>query len=386
MVAWWKGENNFLDSVGANDAIPENGVGFGPGEFGTAFNLSSGQFMVANSATPSSLDVGQGPGLTFEEWINPTTVTAEEMLFEYERILGSGSGSDSGIGFAIHADSGGILYANLVDTNSISHEIESPSGLLVPGVWQHVALTYDKASGTGAIYINGVAVTVLNLGSFTTITSFTNLLLGARTLFASVGSPASQYSGEMDEISLYSRALSASEIQTIYQNGSAGKCYTPTAPFITTQPTNQAVELGGTAHFVVVAGGTPPLAYQWIFDGTNIANATNASLTLSSVQLTNAGNYSVMITNVYGSTNSSTAILDLTTNSICETAGIVAWWKGENNFLDSVGDNDATPENGVGFGPGEGRNRLQPQQWPIYGCQFSDFLKPGCWSGAWPYI
>ena len=179
----------------------------------------------------------------------------------------------------------------------------------MPGVWQHVALTYDKASGTGAIYINGVAVTTINLGSFTPITGFTNLLIGARTLFASVGSPASQYSGEMDEISLYGRALSAAEIQTIYQLGSAGKRYTPTPPFIIAQPTNQAVQIGGTAVFAITAGGTPILGYQWSFNGTNIANATNATLTLANVQLTNTGSYLVLVTNGYGTTNSTNAVL-----------------------------------------------------------------------------
>ena len=67
--------------------------------------------------------------------------------------------------------------------------------------------------------------------------------------------------------------------------------------------------VGGTAIFTVDAIGTTPLFYQWSFDGTNIDNATNATLTLTNVQLTQAGNYAVVVTNVLGSATSSNAIL-----------------------------------------------------------------------------
>jgi subtilase family serine protease len=80
-------------------------------------------------------------------------------------------------------------------------------------------------------------------------------------------------------------------------------------PVITSQPTNQTVVVGGTASFSVMASGTPPLNYQWNFNGTNLAGATNATLTLTNVQLSQAGNYAVLVTNVYGSVTSSNAVL-----------------------------------------------------------------------------
>ena len=61
--------------------------------------------------------------------------------------------------------------------------------------------------------------------------------------------------------------------------------------------------------FTVAATGTAPLSYRWLFNGTNFAGATNAILTLTNVQLTNAGNYSVVVTNVVGSVTSSNAVL-----------------------------------------------------------------------------
>jgi len=81
------------------------------------------------------------------------------------------------------------------------------------------------------------------------------------------------------------------------------------SPVITMQPTNQVVGEGGTATFSVIASGTPPLSYQWHFNGTNLAAATNASLTLTNVLTNQAGSYSVTATNTFGSTNSQAATL-----------------------------------------------------------------------------
>jgi alpha-tubulin suppressor-like RCC1 family protein len=77
------------------------------------------------------------------------------------------------------------------------------------------------------------------------------------------------------------------------------------APAIVTQPTNQIVLRGNNATFTVMASGTAPLAYQWWLDGTTVlVGATNASLTLTNVQTTNSGNYSVVVTSLAGSVTS----------------------------------------------------------------------------------
>jgi len=74
-------------------------------------------------------------------------------------------------------------------------------------------------------------------------------------------------------------------------------------------PTNLVAGLGLDATFTVTATGTPPLAYQWQFNGTNLAGATTTSLTISNVQPANAGTYQVVVTNLYGTANSSSALL-----------------------------------------------------------------------------
>jgi hypothetical protein len=85
-------------------------------------------------------------------------------------------------------------------------------------------------------------------------------------------------------------------------------------PAITTQPTNQTVYIGSTASFSVVASGTLPLSYQWKFNTTNLVGATNATLWLTNIQPNQAGNYAVLVSNLYGSVLSSNAVL--TVNSL----------------------------------------------------------------------
>ena len=82
-------------------------------------------------------------------------------------------------------------------------------------------------------------------------------------------------------------------------------------PAITLPPQNQTVLAGQGAAFSVSATGTPPLNYQWLFNGTNISGATTNPFSVSNVQTTNSGNYSVVVTNFSGSVTSSAASLTI---------------------------------------------------------------------------
>ncbi len=109
-------------------------------------------------------------------------------------------------------------------------------------------------------------------------------------------------------------------------------------PAITAQPQSLSVPAGQSATFGVTATGTAPLAYQWCFNGTNLAGATTNPFTLLAVQATNAGNYSVVITNVAGSVTSAVAGLTLTvqdTNPPATNLLVIARW----NFNSLVPDN-----------------------------------------------
>jgi DNA-binding beta-propeller fold protein YncE len=81
-------------------------------------------------------------------------------------------------------------------------------------------------------------------------------------------------------------------------------------PIIMQQPANQAAAVGANVIFTVGVVGGAPFAYQWNSNSIAIFGATNATLTLADVSLSGSGgNYSVLVSNVYGSELSSNAVL-----------------------------------------------------------------------------
>ena len=89
-------------------------------------------------------------------------------------------------------------------------------------------------------------------------------------------------------------------------------------PAITTQPQNLAVKVTSNATFTVTATGIPSPAYQWCFNGTNIQGATGTSYTRTNAQYTDAGSFSVVVTNLAGSITSSNAALSILTASAAQ--------------------------------------------------------------------
>jgi formylglycine-generating enzyme required for sulfatase activity len=83
-------------------------------------------------------------------------------------------------------------------------------------------------------------------------------------------------------------------------------------PAITTQPANKTVTPGSAVTLNVVATGSG-LSYQWRKDGVNISGATGGSYSIASVQNTNAGTYTVVISNVSGTVTSQSAQLSVGT-------------------------------------------------------------------------
>ena len=88
-----------------------------------------------------------------------------------------------------------------------------------------------------------------------------------------------------------------------------------TAPTITTQPSASAVSVGSAVSFTVVASGTSPLTYDWKKDGTSISGATNATYTIASAATSDAGSYTVIVSNSAGSVTSTAASLTVTATS-----------------------------------------------------------------------
>ena len=210
LVSWWPMDGNALDFNGVNDATTFGT--FVPGKVAQALKFANGNVAKVN-ASPS---FGAGNGLTIDLWINPDDVASQRPLVEWND--GFNFGAHLWISVACCGGGQGNIYANLRDTSFGTHLIQSAPNLIQAGVFQHVALTYDKTTGVSAIYLNGNVVAQQNLGVFTPQTGY-DLWFGNR---ASTFDPS--YVGLMDEIDIFNRALSASEIQAIYTADSAGKC------------------------------------------------------------------------------------------------------------------------------------------------------------------
>jgi hypothetical protein len=186
---------------------------------------------------------------------------------------------------------------------------------------------YDSGSVTSSVAM----VTVFTPPSITTQPLSQALTAGQDTSFSVVANGSAPFSYQWNfNGSAISGATDASLALTNVQTTDAG-CYTAVVtnpggsitsevatltvnipPGITAQPQSLTVTQGQITSFSVVASGTAPLSYQWSLNGAALSDATSSTLTLNNVQTTDAGNYTVVVTNVAGSLTSAVATLTVT--------------------------------------------------------------------------
>jgi hypothetical protein len=340
LVSWWPGEGTANDIAGTNSGTLVNGVAFAPGKVGQAFSFDG---------TSSYIRVPDNPSLhftnamTIEVWVSPSRLGA------YQGVIGKWGWPGAGVqDYLVGVWPTGVIAFCTCPAGDCwqPSNVVSTSSLPV-NQWTHFAVTYDGS--TFKLYFNGVCETQ---------TPYTGGIFpgtGDLTLGASVvsgGEVLYPFAGLIDEPAVYNRALSAAEIQAIYNAGSAGKC---AVPVITSQPQGRTATVGSTVTFVVTAGGSLQLSYQWQFNSTNIAGATASSLTLTNVQPGQAGTYLVIVSNALGAVTSSNAVLAVVPAAPCATphAGLVSWWPGEGTANDIANTNSGTLVNGVAFAPGK---------------------------------
>jgi hypothetical protein len=292
LISWWPAEGNANDVAGTNNGTLMNGASFGPGEVGQAFSFNGDDQYVQIADSPSLRPVS----VTLECWFNANTNDGGNGVF-ISKPVGAGQSAS----YAMGMNNNGNLFGLVGNANGYESLVYTLDP--VPGVWYHAAYTFDNTAQFQTLYVNGVVVAS---GSASMAIVYDTHSVGIGVDF-NYGSPVLEFNGRIDETSIYNRALTAAEIDSIYAASTKGKC--PIPPNIVVQPQDQSAVVGGSASFSVIAGGTPPLGYQWSDNGTNIANATNASLILTNVQITNDGTYTVIVSNVAGSVTSSNAVL-----------------------------------------------------------------------------
>lgn len=122
-----------------------------------------------------------------------------------------------------------------------------------------------------------------------------------------------------------------------------------TPPVIVSHPQGTNVSPGESAMFSVVATGTPAPTYQWRFNGTNIAGATGASYTRSNVQSADAGDYTVVVSNVVSTAESQPATLTINPPASPQIDSIVMLSSGQAQLLISGGPGAFVIEQAPGF-------------------------------------
>ena len=212
VIAWWSGNTDAEDmSSNHENAVLQSGAQAGvPGFVAGAFYFD-GVTGVAN--TPVLLPQ-QG---TVELWVKPSSLSTTHGLLG---TFGTANGNDRLWMVATGPGGGPGVGPNRLVVNLGSccvNDIDIPSPLLV-GTWTHMALTFDYQANQHTLYVNGQAV----------ITSMAARNTPTRPVsFGAITSDFGQaffFPGLLDEVSLYERVLSASEIRALFTAGSAGKC------------------------------------------------------------------------------------------------------------------------------------------------------------------
>ena len=246
LVSWYGGEGNGNDQTGSNAGTVQSGTTFASGQVGQAFNFngSTGFVQLGN---PANLRLTSG--VTIEAWINPRSVKAQTsgppmgaIFTKWAQVSADAADSDS-YGLWIISNNGTVnLFGALHQVGPREPTIQG--GAIPLNAWTHVAMTFDGASGAYRLYVNGQQV-ASQTASGNLFATNRNVLIGREDSFI-----GRAFDGLVDEASIFSRALSAAEIQAIVTAGAAGKCKGETpGPGGTGNgcPSSNNIALNGTA-------------------------------------------------------------------------------------------------------------------------------------------
>jgi len=209
VISWWPGEGNAQDIVGHYDGTPQGGATFSAGIVGQAFSLDGidDAILVNNNAALNPASI------TVEAWVKPNNVPAlADVLTKW--------GFDATIDsyFLGLLNSGGVVKLLGGIGDGATGDSGFSGGAVTLNTWNHVAMTYDAATGVNRLYLNGVSVgqRVRAHGIYPTT---------SRVVIGREDSNNNRFfSGLIDEPTIYGRALTDAEILAIYNAGGNGKC------------------------------------------------------------------------------------------------------------------------------------------------------------------
>jgi hypothetical protein len=214
--------------------------------------------------------------------------------------------------------------------------------------WHHIAVTYDGSQK--CIYADGVLDNSVP-ATGTINTTDTPVMIGKNGQV-----PGHAFDGVIDDVRIYDYALTAAEVQTLYDMGSGGPA--PSGPTITQHPGSVIVTEGDPASFTVAATGTGTLSYQWYEDAAKVAGANSATYTISSTTLAHDGHrFHCVVTDDYGSAQSSSATLTVNAFAVdTDNDGLPDIWE----LLYGLDPTSAVGDDGASGDPdGDGYTNLE---------------------------
>jgi hypothetical protein len=302
IVSWWPAEGTANDIAGSNNAaLHAPASASTPGLVGTAFGFDG---------TNAYVQVPDAPGLrptnfTIEAWVKFTALNSAgsggSPAGDQYIVFRQNSRTSDFEGFDLSKTriAGGDAFRFLIASSSGQSVQLISSTLISTGAWYHIAAL--RGTNYVQLYVNGQLERQTNIAFAQDY--------GSYPLYFGTSGQSSwdhKLSGALDEVAIYNRALSSNEIAGIYQAGAAGKCR---GSYFLSQPQSQTVVRGSNVTFAASATGTPPLSYQWQFNGADIPAASATSLSLINVQSANNGSYTLVVTNPVGAITSSPALL-----------------------------------------------------------------------------
>lgn len=206
LVSWWNGNGNANDLVGSRQGTLENGANFAIGMVGQAFSFDGTDDYVAITDSPP---MNLTTAFTIGAWIRVSGFTSE-----HATIIAKGDYTWR----LQRSFSNNTLLFGTGDWNSGGPWDDLSGGMNVnDGQWHYVAAVFDGA--TKYLYVDG-QLDVYRAWPYSVPTNSDQVLIGAN---ASLG-PGRFWNGLIDEVEIYTRALSSSEVVAIYNAGNSGKC------------------------------------------------------------------------------------------------------------------------------------------------------------------
>lgn len=246
LLGWWPAEGNGNDTTGNDNVVPStSGVSFETGLVGQAFRFDGSTGYSERPETSSAVNIGD-QSLTVSAWIQAyyTETNTEELVSRYA--CGANSDCSAGIDGPLYELllAGGRPQFNVRDNFS---EMASAEGVddLRDGRWHLLVGTLDRSAGQIRIYVDGVLQDVQDASRIASIDDSVSPLEFGRLFRQGWASPAYYFDGLLDEVQIYNRALSAVEVQSIFDAGSKGVCTADPGIFVKPSALKFATTQGG---------------------------------------------------------------------------------------------------------------------------------------------